>query len=60
MSKVMEFLRGKKTYIVAGVAAVISALQIFGVVGTIPEYIWTLLGAAGLGAIRDSLAKVTK
>ena len=60
MGNVMKFLDGKKTYIVMIGALVIAGLQIFGVIGTVPEYVWTLLGALGLGAIRSSIDKVSK
>jgi hypothetical protein len=55
MNKIMEFIDGKKTYIVAtlvGVAAVLQYLQI-----DIPTYVWTVLGALGLGAVRSALKK---
>lgn len=50
-----RFFKGKKTYIVAalsGAAAVATALGY-----TIPEFVWPLLAAAGLGAVRHSVQK---
>lgn len=49
----VNFLKGKKTYIVALVAAACAAAQVFGY--TIPEFVWPLLGAAGLGAVRNAV-----
>ena len=60
MSKLIEFFNGKKTYICSGIAAIIAVLQVFGVVGVIPEYIWAIVGAAGLASVRDALGKVQK
>ena len=46
-------LNGKKTYIVAALAATGAIAQAFGYV--VPEYVWILLSAAGLGAVRQSI-----
>lgn len=55
MTKLFDFVNGKKTYIVAGLAGVAAVAQAFGY--TIPEYVWTVLGAAGLGAVRHAVGK---
>ena len=56
MSKVLEFLNGKKTYITAfGIAAAV-IVQAFGV--TVPEEVWWVLGALGLTGIRSALKKI--
>lgn len=52
----MGFLEGKKTYIVALVAAVVAAAQALGYV--IPDWVFPLLGALGLGTMRQALARV--
>lgn len=52
LSKITEFLDGKKSYIIAiltGILGIVSAYH------PIPEYIWAILGAAGLGAVRSSI-----
>jgi hypothetical protein len=52
VSKVLVWLEGKKTYIVAiltGILGIISAYH------PIPEYVWAILGAAGLGAVRAGI-----
>jgi hypothetical protein len=46
-------LNGKKTYIVAALAAAGAVAQAFGYV--VPEYVWILLSAAGLGAVRQAI-----
>lgn len=48
-------LRGKKTYIVAVLAAAAAAAAALGY--PIPEYVWPLLGAAGLGAVRSAVGR---
>ena len=58
MKKIMDYLQGKKTYIVAILTAVFIILNAFDVV--IPEYIWQLLAVAGLGAVRSALKKLEK
>lgn len=51
-----NILGGKKTYVVAVLIAAGAVAQAFGIV--IPEFVWTLLGAAGLGAVRSAIGKV--
>jgi hypothetical protein len=51
----MAYLEGKKTYLVAIIAAGLAVAQVFGIV--VPEYIYTLLAAGGLGALRVAVTK---
>ena len=51
----MNFLAGKKTYIVAALAAAGAVAQALGYV--IPEYVFILLGAAGFGAVRNAIGR---
>lgn len=54
----MEFLKGKKTYIAAALFLVaVLVPTIWGVV--IPEWVYGVLGAIGLGSIRFALADVS-
>lgn len=55
MAKLLEFLTGKKTYIIAVGIAVATLLPAFGVI--VPEYVWGILAALGLGAIRAGIKK---
>jgi len=55
MGKILEFLDGKKTYIVAILTGIAGVLTAFGIV--IPELVWAILGALGLGAVRDAIKK---
>ncbi|MDE2577932.1 MAG: hypothetical protein KGL46_03920 [Hyphomicrobiales bacterium] len=55
MEKVLAAINGKKTYIVAAVIAACAGAQALGY--TIPEWAWMLFNAAGLGAVRDAVAK---
>lgn len=53
LSKLQEFLDGKKTYIIAiltGIGGVLIAFHI-----AIPDYVWTVLAALGLGAVRSAI-----
>lgn len=56
MKRVIEFLKGKKTYIVAVIIAVVNLAVAFGYVS--PEHLTQInivLGVLGLGAIRDAI-----
>lgn len=58
LEKVGTALQGKKTYIIAlliGVGAVAISLGY-----QIPVWVWPLLGALGLGAVRSALNKMEK
>ena len=55
MNKIFEVLNGKKTYIIAVGIGITATLAALGVV--IPEWVWLLLNALGLGAIRDAINK---
>ncbi len=56
MQDLLKWLDGKKTYIVAILIGVGAAGTAIGWV--IPEWVWLLLGAIGLGAVRDAVNKV--
>ena len=60
LSKIESWLNGKKTYIIAiltGLVGIWSALV--GIDPThfhaIPEWVWSILAAAGLGAVRSAI-----
>jgi hypothetical protein len=50
-----DIFQGKKTYIVAVLAAAGAVAQAFGY--EIPQYVWILLSAAGLGAVRNAVGR---
>lgn len=54
-AKIMAALEGKKTYITALIAAILGLAEAYGV--KIPEYVYVLLGAFGLGALRSGVTK---
>ena len=56
VGKIVTFLKGKKTYIIAICVGVAGALKYLGI--DIPEWIFPLLGAMGLGTLRDALNHV--
>lgn len=58
MKKVWTFLSGKKTYLVGILIAVLGVLEGTGTF-TIPEYVWPILAAAGLGFMRSGINKVS-
>lgn len=55
LTNIITKINGNKTYAVAVLAAAAAVAQAFGY--TIPEYVWTLLGAAGLGSVRHAVTK---
>ena len=55
MLKVIEWLKGKKTYIVVGVTFILGGLAASGV--SIPNWVYVALAAAGLGTLRAGVNK---
>lgn len=53
---ILNYINGKKTYIVAALTGVAIVVQAFGIV--IPEVVWQMLAVLGLGAIRSALKKL--
>lgn len=51
----LDFLRGKKTYLVAALAGLLAAAQSLGY--QVPEELWPILGAVGLGTLRAGVSK---
>lgn len=51
----IQFLRGKKTYIVAIIAALTAGAEALGY--TIPGWLYLLESAAGIGAVRAAISK---
>ena len=56
--KVIDWLKGKKTYIIAGAVIVVAILGEFDIV--VPEYVWGVLGALGLGFLRAGVQKANE
>lgn len=56
LEKLGNALQGKKTYIVALLIAAGAGAMSLGVV--IPDIVWPILGALGLGAVRSALDKL--
>ena len=53
ITKVWEFLDGKKTYIIS---ILIGVLGIYVAAGhTVPVYVWIILNALGLGSVRNAI-----
>jgi len=59
MDKLIEFLKGKKTYIVAITTVVLGLLQGLGIF-TMPEYIWPVLAGAFGISLRAGVNKVAE
>jgi hypothetical protein len=55
MTAILNFLNGKKTYIVAFIAAATAAAQALGY--TVPDWVYAIEGALGLGALRVAVSK---
>jgi hypothetical protein len=54
MQQALEFLKGKKTYIVALTAAALAFANAMG--WPVPEYVYALLGACGIASVRSAIA----
>jgi hypothetical protein len=57
MQNTLDFLKGKKTYIVALTAAALAFAQSMG--WPVPEYVYALLGACGIATVRAAIGKPT-
>lgn len=55
MDKILTFLDGKKTYITAALIGIGAAATALGY--SIPEWVWMLLSALGLGSVRAAIKK---
>ena len=51
----LNAMQGKKTYIVAVLAAAAAAASALG--HPVPDWAWMLLNAAGLGAVRSAIGR---
>lgn len=56
MESLITWLKGKKTYGVALVAAILAFIQALGY--PIPEWVYVVLGALGLVAARAAISKL--
>lgn len=54
MSKALDLINGKKTYIVAFLAALVGLLEAFGLV--VPGWLWPFLSALGIATIRHGIS----
>ncbi len=59
MDKWLELIKGKKTFIIAIVTAVLGTLQALGIFA-VPEYAWPIIAAAGLATLRLGVNKVAE
>lgn len=55
ITTVLEFINGKKTYIIAAVVGLEAAAQYLGY--PIPSWVQSLTAALGLGAVRSAISK---
>lgn len=55
LTSVQNWLDGKKTYIVAALIGIGAGLEAYGIM--IPEFVFMVLGALGLGAVRAGVKK---
>jgi len=55
--KLVEFMNGKKTYIIVGAVVVLGTLQGLDIY-EISQSGWIILGALGLGSLRSGVKKV--
>lgn len=50
----MNFLKGKKTFLIIGIFAILAVLSLIANL-VVPDWAWALLAASGLASIRDSI-----
>ena len=55
MTTIFAWLDGKKSYLVAFVAAAIGLTSAIVPDFTVPEWAWWIMSAAGLGAVRAAI-----
>jgi hypothetical protein len=55
MTSILSFFDGKKTYLVAIIAAATAAAQALGY--TVPDFVYAIEAALGLGALRVAVTK---
>jgi hypothetical protein len=55
MGTILNLLTGRKTYVIAVIAATTAAAQALGY--TVPEWLYALESALGLGALRVAVGK---
>lgn len=55
MLQLISFLDGKKTYVIAAIAAATAAAQALGY--DIPSWVYAIEGAIGIGAVRVAISK---
>ena len=55
MKAILDWLKGKKTYIVFAALFIIGGLQANGI--EIPQWVYSILAALGLGALRAGVKK---
>ena len=58
LAKIEKALSGKKTYLIVVIVAIGAGLKMLGI--EIPEFVYPILGALGLGAIRSAVSKIEK
>ena len=58
MEKILELLKGKKTYLIAIAVVALGTLQGLDIF-VLPEYAWPIIAALGLGSLRAGVNKVS-
>jgi len=58
LKRIKDYLKGRKSYIIAIVVAILGVLQGLDVF-TLPDWCWPILGAAGLGALKGGIDRTS-
>ena len=58
LAKIEDLLNGRKTYLIAGLIGIGAVLTVLGI--DIPDVVYPILGALGLGAVRSAIEKLKK
>jgi len=57
LEKIGAYLQGKKAYIVAIIVGILATIEAWPGVA-IPEFVWGVLAACGLAAVRSAIEKL--
>jgi len=58
MQEIIDFLKGRKTYILAIGTLILGALQGFDIF-VLPEWVWPIIAACGLASLRAGVNKIS-
>lgn len=58
MKEIIEFVKGKKTYIIAAIMVILGTLQGLDIF-VLPKEVWVILGGLGFASLRSGVDKIS-